>query len=127
MMDRQTMEKTAMTAAPGTGSGRAMEAEGAGASADREAVCATRLRAVSDPTRLKILRLLQEGGRTPGELARALALAPNLLSHHLRVLRESGFVAAGREGRVIRYRLARPSVGEEGGAIDLGCCRLDFS
>lgn len=127
MMARQKTRTAAMTAAPGTGPDRDQTAASPGGSPDREAVCAARLRAVSDPTRLKILRLLQERSRTPGELARELALAPNLLSHHLKVLRDGGLVAAGREGRVIRYRLARPLGEAADGAIDLGCCRLEFS
>ncbi len=91
-------------------------------------LCAERLRMLGDPTRLKILQLLQDRSHTPGEMCKMLNLPANLLSHHLKVLREAGFVEARRDGRVLRYRLVHPMAETDGRlAIDLGCCRLDFS
>jgi ArsR family transcriptional regulator len=62
--------------------------------------------ALSDPTRLRILGLLEGGTRCVCELQSGLSeIAPNLLSHHLRVLREAGLVHAVRRGRWIDYSL----------------------
>jgi len=40
------------------------------------------------------------------DLQAEVAVAPNLLSYHLRVLREAGLVTSARRGRWIDYRLA---------------------
>lgn len=45
------------------------------------------LKALADPTRLKILRLLSQEPMAPSELAKALRLRPATLTHHLQILR----------------------------------------
>jgi ArsR family transcriptional regulator len=60
--------------------------------------------ALADPARLAILRALRAGRTCVCELAPALGMAPNLLSYHLRVLREAGLVEGTRRGRRIEYR-----------------------
>jgi DNA-binding transcriptional ArsR family regulator len=50
------------------------------------------LKALSDPTRLRILRLLSAEPLIPAELARRLRLRAQTVSHHLRVLRLAGLV-----------------------------------
>jgi ArsR family transcriptional regulator len=63
--------------------------------------------AVGDPTRLGILRqLMSEGERCVCKLDVSPDVAPNLLSYHLKVLREVGLVVATRRGRWIDYALA---------------------
>jgi ArsR family transcriptional regulator, arsenate/arsenite/antimonite-responsive transcriptional repressor len=61
--------------------------------------------ALGDPARLAIMRTLQRGTRCVCELAPRLGLAPNLLSYHLRVLRESGLIEGTRRGRRVEYRI----------------------
>ncbi len=61
------------------------------------------LQALSDPTRLRILRYLAEGAHTPTELARRLRLRPPTVVHHLHVLRLAGLVYLTVEGRQRRY------------------------
>lgn len=62
--------------------------------------------ALSDPIRLSILDRLSSDRRCVCELQEALDIAPNLLSYHLRVLREAGLVEATRRGRWVDYQLA---------------------
>ena len=63
--------------------------------------------AVGDPTRLGILRqLANEGARCVCKLEAGPEIAPNLLSYHLKVLREAGLVLTTRRGRWIDYALA---------------------
>ena len=50
------------------------------------------LKALADPTRLRILRYLQEAPRTPSELAKILRLRPPTVIHHLNNLRLAGLV-----------------------------------
>ncbi len=62
--------------------------------------------ALSDPIRLRILDHLSLGSSCVCELQETVGVAPNLLSYHLRVLREAGLVEASRRGRWIDYDLA---------------------
>lgn len=50
------------------------------------------LKALSDPTRLRILRLLSERPYAPGELAQELRLRPPTVTHHLQTLRMARLV-----------------------------------
>ena len=69
------------------------------------AEAARRFNALADPSRLAILERLQGGTRCVCELRDALHMAPNLLSYHLRILREAGLVVGNRNGRRIEYRI----------------------
>jgi ArsR family transcriptional regulator, cadmium/lead-responsive transcriptional repressor len=63
-------------------------------------------RALGDPTRLRVLGLLDDGERSVGDLAAALGLPQPKVSNHLACLRWCGFVATRREHRTVHYRLA---------------------
>ena len=63
------------------------------------------LEALADPVRLALVVNLAGGERCVCELQERVAVAPNLLSYHLRVLREAGLVIAARRGRWMDYRL----------------------
>lgn len=73
---------------------------------------AAALRALGDPTRLQVLMLLSEGECCVCELVDALGISQPLLSHHLRVLREHGFVSDRKSGRWSYYRLTRTAFDE---------------
>ena len=62
--------------------------------------------ALSDPIRLRILDRLGSSKTCVCDLQQAIDIAPNLLSYHLRVLREAGLVVATRRGRWVDYELA---------------------
>ena len=64
-----------------------------------------RLAALADPVRLRIVGVLAGGGRCVCDLHERVPVAANLLSYHLRVLRDAGLVTAARRGRWIDYRL----------------------
>ncbi len=64
-----------------------------------------RLAALADPVRLRLVGVLAGGGRCVCDLHEQVPVAANLLSYHLRVLREAGLVAATRRGRWVDYRL----------------------
>lgn len=61
--------------------------------------------ALSDPHRLRILGELAAEEHCVCEVQESLGLAPNLLSYHLRVLREAGLISASKRGRWVDYRL----------------------
>lgn len=65
----------------------------------------TAFRALADPTRRRILELLNEKDMTAGEIAEEFPIAFASVSHHLGVLKAADLVATAREGQFIRYRL----------------------
>lgn len=62
--------------------------------------------ALGDPIRLRILDVLTDGERCVCTLQESIDIAPNLLSYHLRILREAGLVIPSRRGRWIDYSVA---------------------
>lgn len=71
------------------------------------------MKALADPNRLLILDLLMQNDSCNCELNGRLGLTPNLLSHHLRVLRQSGLVRCRRDvvdGRWIYYAVDKEAV-----------------
>lgn len=75
--------------------------------AGRDTAAATALlQAAADPVRWAVLDALAGGVRCVCKLQEVLPIAPNLLSYHLRVLREAGLVTASRRGRWVDYALA---------------------
>lgn len=62
-------------------------------------------KALSDPTRRRILELLGERDMTAGEIGEHFPQNKATLSHHLEILREAGLVEAERQGRRVLYRL----------------------
>ncbi|HYJ33621.1 MAG TPA: autorepressor SdpR family transcription factor [Candidatus Binatia bacterium] len=62
-------------------------------------------RALSDPTRREILRLLRNRDMTAGEIAEQFALAKSTLSGHFNVLKHAGLVVSERSGTSIVYSL----------------------
>lgn len=63
------------------------------------------LRALSDPTRRDIVRMLRSGDLTAGEISERFPMTAATVSHHLATLREAELVTAERRGRTIVYSL----------------------
>jgi ArsR family transcriptional regulator, arsenate/arsenite/antimonite-responsive transcriptional repressor len=70
---------------------------------DLSVAAADFLRLLADPTRRRIFLLLMGGDVCNCEMAGQLGLAQNLISHHLRQLREAGLVTARRDERDQRW------------------------
>jgi ArsR family transcriptional regulator len=62
-------------------------------------------KALADPTRRAILRLLRKEEMTAGDLAARFDMSKPTLSHHFAVLRDAGLVTSRREGQAIWYAL----------------------
>jgi DNA-binding transcriptional ArsR family regulator len=62
-------------------------------------------KALSDPTRREILRILSRGERTAGELAEPFDMTKPSMSHHFSVLKEAELIRSRREGQQIIYSL----------------------
>ena len=62
-------------------------------------------KALSDPTRRRVLQLLRERPLSAGELSDHFALSKPTMSAHFAVLQEAGLVEAEKTGRTILYRV----------------------
>jgi DNA-binding transcriptional ArsR family regulator len=62
-------------------------------------------KALSDPTRRRVLQLLRERPMTAGELAAHFPMHKATMSAHFSVLREADLIAADKHGTSITYRL----------------------
>lgn len=65
------------------------------------------LKAVADPTRMRMLSALRAAGELcVGDLAGVVGMSESAVSHQLRLLREARLVDARKESRQVFYRLA---------------------
>jgi DNA-binding transcriptional ArsR family regulator len=71
---------------------------------------AGRAKALADPTRLIILRMIRHFGLINTEMARALGLSRPTVSVHAKILREAGLIESHREGREVRHQIVRQEV-----------------
>ena len=62
-------------------------------------------KAIADPTRQRILALLEDRARPVGEIVDAFSLAQPTISRHLSVLKNAGLVQAERRGKHVIYSL----------------------
>jgi len=63
------------------------------------------LACLGDPSRFRLARLLVEGGRCVGELAREVGLSQSCTTRHLQALQRAGLVERRREGKRVRFSL----------------------
>jgi ArsR family transcriptional regulator len=66
---------------------------------------------LADPTRVRILRLLEQEELIVGELMDILGMAQSRVSRHLAILREAGLLSDRRDGTFVAYRLVLPEAG----------------
>lgn len=64
------------------------------------------LQAVADPVRWAVMAALAEASRCVCDIQARIPIPGNLLSYHLKVLREAGLVTSSRRGRWVDYALA---------------------
>jgi ArsR family transcriptional regulator len=62
-------------------------------------------KAIADPTRRKILKLLKKRSMTAGEIADVFEITMGSLSHHYNVLKAADLVRSERRGQQIVYSL----------------------
>ena len=74
-------------------------------------------RALSDPTRREILRLLRTKDMTAGEIAEQFPLAKSTLSGHFNVLKYAGLIVPEKRGTTIVYSLNASAFDEAVGAV----------
>lgn len=65
---------------------------------------------LSEPTRLRILQLLQDGPATVSEIVETLGLKQANVSKQLGILYDAGVLSREREGNHVRYAIRMPLV-----------------
>ncbi len=70
------------------------------------------LKALADPTRMRILLAMRRGELCVCDLSQALQMSQSAISHQLRVLRDNRLVSWRRAGRQVFYKLADQHVEE---------------
>lgn len=92
--------------------------------------CAAKLRALSEPIRLRIIDCLRAGPKNVGEISEALDAEIVSVSHHLGILKNAGVVERERRGRFVYYRLPNGLIESRRAnapdRLNLGCCRLEI-
>jgi ArsR family transcriptional regulator len=87
----------------------------------RQAEAVELLAVVADPVRWRLVsELARRGTRCVCDLQPVGGVAPNVLSYHLKVLREAGLVTAARRGRWMDYALADGAIEQLHAAVPGG-------
>jgi DNA-binding transcriptional ArsR family regulator len=82
---------------------------------------AARFRALSEPTRLRLLNVLMQGDQTVGQLVEASGSGQANVSKHLAVLRDAGMVGMRKDGLTTVCAISDPMVRE---LCEMMCSRL---
>lgn len=91
--------------------------------------CLSAMRALGEPTRLRLVRQLIAGAKPVTELCETLQVTPYNVSKHLRVLKEAGLLEVEKQGQQRIYALAtafREKLSNNAKTLDLGCCQFHF-
>ena len=73
-------------------------------------------KALGDENRIRIMKLLRTGEKCACKLLEELNISQSTLSHHMKILCDSGIVAGRKEGKWMHY-----SISSEGSQIARDC------
>jgi DNA-binding transcriptional ArsR family regulator len=62
-------------------------------------------KALNDPTRRRILQMLQDSDLSAGEIAEDFDISKPSISHHLDILKQAKLISSKRDGQFIRYSI----------------------
>jgi DNA-binding transcriptional ArsR family regulator len=91
--------------------------------------CVAALKALSEVTRLRILRLLLRDQLGVSEISQRLKVTHYNVSKHLRILREAGLLEMEKQGKQRLYAVTgrlRNHLAQNQNVLKLDCCVLDF-
>jgi len=82
---------------------------------------ATTLKALADPTRLRLFSLISSSGEQCGcDLTEPLGVSQPTVSHHLKILLDAGLVTREQRGRWAYYSATNDKLGELSSFLDPG-------
>lgn len=91
--------------------------------------CMAVLRALSELSRMRIMRLLLNESLDCTSIAGRLRMSQYNVSKHLRVLKEAGLLVMEKSGKQHVYGVVpdlRDQLASEGSVLELGCCTFRF-
>jgi ArsR family transcriptional regulator len=71
---------------------------------------AARFKVLSDPMRLRMLQLLQDGEQSVTAITESVESTQPNVSKHLKIMQEAGLVARRQEGNAVYYSISDPTV-----------------
>ncbi len=92
--------------------------------------CLAAMRALGEPSRMRIVRQLLSGPHAVNDLCDELQLTAYNASRHLTVLKTAGLVSVEKQAQRRIYQLAtdfQQRLTKNNQVLDLGCCQFDFS
>jgi DNA-binding transcriptional ArsR family regulator len=101
----------AVTTKTKTSAGKSKPAKGPELRLKQAQRAAMLLKHVSDPTRLQVVLMLDEGERHVGALCEQLSQSQPAVSHHLALLRHGGIISPRRQGKNNFYGLTETGAG----------------
>lgn len=91
--------------------------------------CIAVLKALSEPTRLRIMRVLLKNQLSVNEVTQRVKVSQYNASKHLRILREAGLLEVEKAGKQHLYRVATPlkrQLDRNANTLKLKCCTFRF-
>jgi ArsR family transcriptional regulator, nickel/cobalt-responsive transcriptional repressor len=88
--------------------------------------CAAQIKAIAEPTRLRIVKHLLTGPCHVLQLCDDLDVRMVNMSHHLGILRHAKIVQRERQGKFLIYSLPPAVVSKKSGRLNLGCCSFEL-
>lgn len=85
----------------------------------RMEILAENLKGLSDPTRLRIIRLLEHGELCVCDLMAGLDLPQSTVSRHTSLLKKGGWVSGKRKGKWVYYKLSIPANVIQSGILEI--------
>lgn len=86
---------------------------------------AVRLKALADPTRLRLMNFMLEQTNQEActcDLAPAVGLSDPTVSHHLKRLKSAGLLTSERRGMSVYYRVVPEAIHAIAKALNVNCC-----
>ena len=91
--------------------------------------CMAVLKALSEPTRMRIVRLLLKRPLGVNDISERLGVSQYNTSKHLRILREAGLLQTEKQGKLRLYGIAAELAGRlaaNKNVLELDCCTFRF-
>src|SRR5262245_644332 len=92
--------------------------------------CIAAMKAMAEPTRLRMLRLLFASPLNVNEISKQLKVSQYNTSKHLRIMREAGLLDVEKQGRNHLYSVPakyKMKFSANGDVLDLGCCTFKLN
>lgn len=89
---------------------------------------ATMFKAFCDDNRIKILHLLSSGEKCACNLLEEMNVSQPTLSHHMKILCDSGIVIGRKEGKWMHYSISEEGIAQAKGYLEMiGTLHIDDS